>query len=116
MDLPKYSLIFKSEKLPNLLKIFILKMSKSLIDTILRQISEMLRTFKFYVLYIIVLTMSLAMLTATELYKELAAETIPDDHVRIYIFLQIFCRNSCGKIFRSSAVINLASMLSTSPF
>ena len=41
----------------------------------------MLKTFKFYNLYIIVMTMSLALLAGSELYKEVAKETILDDHV-----------------------------------
>ena len=50
-------------------------------NIILSQVSEMLQTFKFYVLYMIVLTMSLALLAGTELYKELAQNTIADDRV-----------------------------------
>jgi len=61
-------------------------------------ISEMLRTFKFYVLYIIVLTMSLAMLTATELYKELAAETIPDDHFLNVVGASLAIANAFGRL------------------
>jgi len=43
-------------------------------------VGQMLRTFKFYFLYIIVMTMSLALLAGSELYKEVAKETILDDH------------------------------------
>ena len=43
----------------------------------------MLKTFKFYNLYIIVMTMSLALLAGSELYKEVAKETILDDHVSV---------------------------------
>ena len=46
----------------------------------------MLKTCKFYVLYIIVMTMSLALLAGTELYKELAKDTIPDDNVSLGIY------------------------------
>ena len=45
------------------------------------QVTQMLKTFKFYNLYIIVMTMSLALLAGSELYKEVAKETILDDHV-----------------------------------
>ncbi|XP_063688552.1 uncharacterized protein LOC134821738 isoform X2 [Bolinopsis microptera] len=43
-------------------------------------VRQMLGSFKFYFLYIIVMTMSLALLSSSELYKEIAKETILDDH------------------------------------
>ena len=49
----------------------------------------MLRTLKFYFLYIIVMTMSLALLAGSELYKEVAKETILDDHVSVLISLSL---------------------------
>ena len=52
----------------------------------------MLGTFKFYFLYIIVMTMSLALLSSSELYKEIAKETILDDHVSTACFLHVFAR------------------------
>lgn len=61
-------------------------------------VGEMLRTFKFYVLYIIVMTMSLALLAGTELYKELARDTIPDDHFLNVIGAVLAIANAFGRL------------------
>lgn len=45
----------------------------------------MVKTVKFWILYFIVMTMSLALLSGSELYKELAKDTILDDTVSITI-------------------------------
>ena len=68
--------------MPRCLKSFI----RIRITLFLLQVGEMLRSVKFYVLYFIVLTMSLALLCGSELYKELAKDTILDDTVSTYNF------------------------------
>ncbi|KAL5270240.1 hypothetical protein ACHWQZ_G001095 [Mnemiopsis leidyi] len=61
-------------------------------------VAQMLKTFKFYNLYIIVMTMSLALLAGSELYKEVAKETILDDHFLNVVGAVLAVANAFGRL------------------
>lgn len=59
---------------------------------------EMVKTVKFWILYFIVMTMSLALLSGSELYKELAKDTILDDTFLNVIGAVLAIANAFGRL------------------